>query len=97
MMSSRALALGAVLLLVMTAAGAQAPAPLGDLQAARDAFRKACGDDATSLCPDKQGREMFQCLRENNDKVSQSCKDAMAKFPRRPPSGGPPPGGPPPQ
>ena len=91
MRSSRALALGAVLLLGMTAVEAQAPAPSGDIQAAREAFRKACGDDAKSLCPDKQGREMFQCLRENNDKVSQSCKDAMAKFPRRPPAGAPPP------
>jgi cytochrome c556 len=91
MMSLRAAALGGVLLLVMSAAQAQAPAPSGDMQAAREAFRKACGDDAKNLCPDKQGREMFQCLRDNNDKVSQSCKDTMAKFPRRPPGSAPPP------
>jgi cytochrome c556 len=91
MMSLRALALGTVLLMVMSAVEAQAPAPSPEMQAAREAFRKACGDDAKNLCPDKQGREMFQCLRENNDKVSQSCKDAMAKFPRRPPAGAAPP------
>jgi len=90
-MMLRALALGTVLLLAVGAVEAQAPAPSGDMQAAREAFRKACGDDMKNLCPDKRGREMFQCMRENNDKVSQSCKDAMAKMPRRPPPGGPPP------
>lgn len=90
-MMLRALALGVALLTIAAAAEAQAPAPSGDMQAAREAFRKACGDDAKNLCPDKQGREMFQCLRENNDKLSPSCKDTMAKFPRRRPSGDAPP------
>jgi hypothetical protein len=90
-MMSRTLVLAAVLLLAAMAAEAQAPTPSPDMQAAREAFRKACGDDAKTLCPDKQGREMFQCLRENSDKVSQSCKDAMAKLPRRPPPSAPPP------
>ncbi len=90
-MKLRALALSSVLLLAISAAQAQAPAPSPDVQAARDAFRKACGDDMKNLCGDKQGREVFQCLRDNNDKVSQSCKDAMAKLPRRrPPASAPP-------
>ena len=87
----RAVTIGTVLLLAVTAAEAQAPAPTPEQQAAREAFQKACGDDAKNLCSGKQGREMFQCLRENTDKVSPGCKDAMAKMPRRPPGGAPPP------
>ena len=64
------------------------PAPSPEVQAARDAMRKACADDMKNLCGDKQGREAFACMRQNNDKLSQGCKDAMAKLPR--PSGPPP-------
>ncbi|HTY50530.1 MAG TPA: hypothetical protein VMB48_12650 [Steroidobacteraceae bacterium] len=60
------------------------PAPSPEMQAAREAMRKACADDMKNLCGDKQGREAFACMRENSDKLSQGCKDAMAKMPRRP-------------
>jgi len=70
---------------------AQAPsAPSPEMQAARDAMMKACASDASSLCSGKDGREMFQCLRTNNDKVSPGCKDAMAKMPQRRPQTPPP-------
>jgi hypothetical protein len=62
---------------------AQAPAPSPEMQAARDAVTKACSNEAA--CTGKTGREMFQCLRTNNDKLSAPCKDAMAKMPARPP------------
>jgi hypothetical protein len=64
-------------------------APSSDRRAAVAAVRKACANDIQSLCADKQGRAVFACLRDNNDKVSADCKDAMAKMPRR--RGGTPP------
>jgi hypothetical protein len=72
-----------VSLIASAAAVAQAPpAPSPEMQAAREAMLKACDADLKSTCSGKQGREMFQCLRENNDKLSAGCKDAMAKMPR---------------
>jgi len=61
------------------------PAPSPEMQAAREAVTKACASDASSLCSGKEGREMFMCLRSNSDKLSDSCKDAMSKLPKRPP------------
>jgi hypothetical protein len=58
--------------------GGQAPSP--EMQAARQAMREACAADMSSLCAGKQGREAFMCLRENAEKASQGCKDAMAKM-----------------
>jgi len=72
------------LLAAATAAQAQPPAPSPEVQAARDAMRKACAEDSKTLCGDKQGREMMQCMRANADKLSAGCKDAMAKLPRPP-------------
>ncbi len=66
------------------------PAPSPEMQAARDAVTKACATDVSSLCSGKQGREMYQCLRASNDKLSPGCKDAMSKLPQRP-QGAPPP------
>ncbi len=74
-------------LLGAASAQAQAPAPSPEMQAAREAVTKACAADQKSLCDGKQGREMFQCMRENTDKLSAGCKDAMAKMPR--PGGAP--------
>ena len=68
-------------LLGAAVAQAQTP-PSPDAQAAREAMQKACATDQKSLCDGKQGREMFACMRENNDKLSAGCKDAMAKLPR---------------
>ena len=64
-----------------SAASAQAPAPNPEMQAARDAAMKACAADAKTLCGGKEGREMMQCLRQNGDKQSAPCKDAMSKLP----------------
>jgi hypothetical protein len=50
------------------------------MQAARAAMREACAADMQKLCEGKTGREGFMCLRENADKASQGCKDAMAKM-----------------
>jgi hypothetical protein len=63
------------------------PAPSPEAQAARDAVTKNCANE--SACTGKTGREMFQCLRANPDKLSAPCKDALSKLPARP--AGPPP------
>jgi hypothetical protein len=55
------------------------PAPSPEVQAARDAVAKNCANEAA--CTGKTGREMFQCLRANTDKLSASCKDALSKLP----------------
>jgi hypothetical protein len=53
--------------------------PSPEQKAARDAARKACEPDMKALCAGKAGRDAMMCMRENHDKVSQACKDAMAK------------------
>ena len=40
---------------------------------------QACAVDAKTLCAGQEGREMSACLRQNADKLSASCKAAMAK------------------
>jgi multidrug efflux system membrane fusion protein len=85
-----------------------ASAPGG--QAARDVQRaqrraqmqKACGDDIKKLCGSFQGPQVFMCLRDNRDSLSEPCQTAMKNMRGRrgggegggPPPGGPPPGGP---
>ncbi|MDB5444527.1 MAG: hypothetical protein JWP73_2903 [Phenylobacterium sp.] len=70
---------------------AQEPGPGGggglspEVRAAREAVRTACAADFKTFCDGKQGREMMMCLRDNADKTSQPCKDAMAKMPPRQP------------
>ncbi len=63
--------------------GGQGPSP--EMQAARQAMMQACSADMKTLCDGKQGREAFMCLRQNADKASAPCKDAMSKMPQRPP------------
>jgi multidrug efflux system membrane fusion protein len=59
-----------------------------EMQAARDAMRKACDADTKKLCPGLEGREAVMCLRENTAKAGAACQAAMAKMPHRPPGGG---------
>ena len=76
-----------VSLVAITLAQAQPPAPSPEMQAAREAVRKSCATDSKTYCADKKGREAMMCLRENSDKLSADCKDALSKLPqRRPPS-----------
>ena len=63
---------------------AQEPPPSPEHLARREATRKACDAEIKSTCTGKEGRETFQCLRANSDKLSASCKDAMAKMPSPP-------------
>jgi hypothetical protein len=46
----------------------------------REQMRSACRDDMKKLCGsvDKAGRR--DCMRQNADKFSQSCRDAREKF-----------------
>ena len=41
--------------------------------------RKACHDDIVQLCANIEpgGGRLIQCLREHQDRVSQSCKSAL--------------------
>ncbi|MDB5448357.1 MAG: hypothetical protein JWQ97_3674 [Phenylobacterium sp.] len=81
------------LLAALSAAGA-ANAQMGgggglspEVHAAREAVAKACAADAKTYCDGKQGREMMMCLRDNSEKLSAPCQDAMAKMPPRQPHG----------
>jgi len=60
--------------------GGGGPAPTPEMQAARKAMMDACATDRQTLCADKQGREAMMCMRDNADKLSAPCKDAMAKM-----------------
>ena len=85
------LAIGLAALAIGGPAFAQPPGgpPSPEMHAARQAMMQACSADLKTLCDGKQGREMMMCLRENEPKASQPCKDALAKLPRRqpPPAG----------
>ena len=59
--------------------------PRDFLKPAREAMMKACSADAKTLCDGKTGRDLNMCLRENTDKTSAPCKDAMSKMPAGPP------------
>jgi hypothetical protein len=68
-------------LAVAGSALAQPPAATPEMQAARAAMRQACAADMKTLCDGKEGREAMMCLvRDNADKASQPCKDAIAKL-----------------
>jgi len=54
----------------------------------RQALMKSCAADLKANCAGKTGREAMMCLRQNADKLSPSCKAALAKMPRRRPSAG---------
>ena len=88
----RRLILTAAAVLAAPFAFGQAPGgPSPEMRAAFQAVRTACQNDSNQYCADKQGREQFQCLRANTDKLSSDCKDALAKLPaRRPPAQQPP-------
>jgi hypothetical protein len=44
-------------------------------------MQQACAADMKTLCDGKEGREAMMCLvRDNADKASQPCKDAIAKM-----------------
>jgi len=71
-------------------AGGGGGPPSPEMIAARQAMMQACAADTKTLCDGKAaGRETMMCLRENAEKVSAPCKDAMAKMmaARRPPAG----------
>lgn len=72
--------------LAATAAFAQQGPPPGggpspEMRALFQQVRDACAADMAKLCGDKQGREQFMCMRQNQDKASQPCKDALSKLP----------------
>jgi hypothetical protein len=60
--------------------GGGGPAPSPEIQAARQALREACAADLKANCAGQQGREAMMCMMQNQDKLSQGCKDAVAKL-----------------
>jgi multidrug efflux system membrane fusion protein len=65
----------------------------------RAAMMAACGADIKKYCGGMTGREVFMCMREHRDDLSDTCKAEMKKMRRGngggaggPPAGGPPPG-----
>ena len=42
------------------------------------AMRAACGTDIQTLCAGKQGPEIRQCIMDNQSKLSDGCKAALA-------------------
>ena len=53
------------------------PARTTDLRAAGRAMRLACAADLRSFCDGKRGRERGACLRDNREKLSSGCQDAL--------------------
>jgi hypothetical protein len=74
--------LGSTLLISTVAiAMAQPAAPAGGGGGGRGgAIRAACGADITTNCAGKQGPEIRQCLTDNQAKLSDGCKAAMAQM-----------------
>ena len=68
-----ALALGAV----GVAFAQDAPAPGGG-GGGRGALQAACSADIQANCAGQSGRGIRQCLTENQSKVSEGCKAALA-------------------
>jgi hypothetical protein len=72
-------------LLVLAAAAiaapafAQAPAASPAMQEARQKMAAACAADMQTLCGSAtDGPSRMQCMRENQSKLSDGCKEAMA-------------------
>ncbi|WP_372786718.1 hypothetical protein [Phenylobacterium sp.] len=75
-----ALAIGGSAFAQEPAGGGGRPPQTPEMQAARQAMRQACAADMKTLCDGKQGREEMMCMRDNAEKVSSPCKDAMMKM-----------------
>ncbi len=43
-------------------------------------MREACGADIAKFCPDKTGPDRRQCVMDNHDKFSDTCKAALAEM-----------------
>jgi multidrug efflux system membrane fusion protein len=52
------------------------------------ALKQFCSADLAKYCPDKTGRDLFMCLRENRDSFSDPCQAALKKFRRNGGGGG---------
>ena len=48
-----------------------------DHRSDRREVRQACAADLRSFCDGKSGRERRNCVRDNQDKFSSACRDAM--------------------
>jgi len=72
---------------VAAVANAQTPSRPG-APPVRESVRKACANDAQTLCAGKQERERSLCLVNNLERLSPPCRDALSQptaSPRPPP------------
>jgi hypothetical protein len=76
---TRTVALVALPLLVATTASAQ-----GGLSPAQRQTAQACSADIRTHCANAErgGGRVVACLRENNDKLSATCRQALSGLPR---------------
>jgi hypothetical protein len=63
--------------------------PPPEMRARFDAVNKSCAEDLKKSCGGQAGREGMMCLRQNQDKVSAPCREALSQLPARR-EGGPP-------
>ncbi len=64
--------------LMMLGAGAAAAQGGGQGNPMMAKVREMCAADMQKLCPDKTGPDRRQCMMDNQDKLSDGCKSAMA-------------------
>ena len=60
-----------------------APPPGGGPGGGRGVLAAACGADIQANCAGQAGRGIRQCLTENQSKISEGCKAALAANPGR--------------
>lgn len=73
-------AAAAALMLLGAGAAAAQPAGGGQGNPMRAKMQEACGADIAKYCPDKTGPDRRQCVMENHDKFSDTCKAALAEM-----------------
>ena len=78
-----ALAIGAAGLAFAQETPAPPPGGGGGPGGGRSALAAACGADIQANCAGQAGRGIRQCLTENQSKISQGCKAALAANPGR--------------
>ena len=61
-------------------AAAQQPSGGDGSGQGRGAVMRACSDDIQKFCPDAKGPARRQCLHDNQDKLSDGCKSAIANM-----------------
>lgn len=62
--------------------GMPPPSDSPEIKSVLASLAKPCATDLKTTCAGQEGMEEMMCLVMNQQKLSPSCKDAMAKLPR---------------